>query len=337
MLNFDVQRFLNVTKGATGLRRKIEDIADEITEKGYKNIFLIGSGGSVAIMYPFEYILNSNSNIEVHAKIAAELILMDHKHLNKDSIAIFSSLSGTTKETVAAAKYCKEKGVTTISLVGELDTPLAKVSDYVLVNYAENDNASDSIYIQLYLLIFRLMNKRGEFDKYDEFASQIEKMPEILIQVKEATENKAEAFANKYKDEAYHMVVASGNLWGEAYSYAMCVLEEMQWIHAKSIHSAEFFHGTLEMVDENTSIIIMKGEDETRPLTERVEKFVNKVSKKVSIFDTKKYELTGINEEFRKYLSPIVIASLFERISIHLEDKRKHPLSLRKYYRKVEY
>ncbi|MDZ7673046.1 MAG: hypothetical protein U5K53_09505 [Halanaerobiales bacterium] len=51
----------------------------------------------------------------------------------------------------------------------------------------------------------------------------------------------------------------------------LCVsLEEMQWIKTKSIHAAEFFHGTLELVEEDTSIIMLYGEDETRPLMDRV-------------------------------------------------------------------
>lgn len=337
MFNFDTERYLNVTKGAVSLREKIEKIADEISDRGYKNLFLIGSGGSVAIMYPFQYMLNSTSTIEVYSEIAAELILMNNKHLTKDSVAVFSSLSGTTKETVAAAKFCKEKGVTTIGLVGEDGTPLTEYSDYVLVNYSENDNSSDSIYIQLYMLLFRMMYKRGEFPEYDKFANQVQTLPEVLLRVKEATDKKAEEFANKYKDETFHMVVGSGNLWGEAYSYAMCVLEEMQWIHTKSIHAAEFFHGTLELVEEGTSIILMKGEDETCPLMDRVESFVNKVSKKVSVFDTRDYELQGISREFRKYMSPVVIASLFERVSIHLEHVRNHSLDLRRYYKVIEY
>lgn len=36
--------------------------------------------------------------------------------------------------------------------------------------------------------------------------------------------------AVEHKDTDYHMVIGSGMLWGEAYDYAMCILEEMQWI-----------------------------------------------------------------------------------------------------------
>jgi fructoselysine-6-phosphate deglycase len=117
----------------------------------------------------------------------------------------------------------------------------------------------------------------------------------------------------------------------------MCVLEEMQWIKTKSIHAAEFFHGTLELVEEDTSVILLKGEDDTRPLMERVERFAEKYTKKLTVIDTQDYELEGINEEFRKYLSPLVVNTLLQRISVHLEDKRNHSLEIRRYYRTVAY
>jgi fructoselysine-6-phosphate deglycase len=117
----------------------------------------------------------------------------------------------------------------------------------------------------------------------------------------------------------------------------MCILEEMQWIRTRPVHAADFFHGTLELVEPDVSIIVMKGEDESRPLSDRVENFVVKYSNEVTIFDTKDYELEGISEEVRPLVSPVVLATLLERISAHLEVVRNHPLTTRRYYKKVEY
>ncbi|WP_446694995.1 SIS domain-containing protein [Robertmurraya beringensis] len=133
------------------------------------------------------------------------------------------------------------------------------------------------------------------------------------------------------------MLVGAGNLWGNTYSYAMCILEEMQWIKSKSIHAAEFFHGTLELVEEDTSVILFKGEDETRPLVDRVERFAEKITKELFIIDTKDYPLEGISEKFRKFFAVNVNWALTGQISVYLERERNHPLELRRYYRKMEY
>ncbi|MED1469051.1 SIS domain-containing protein [Bacillus salipaludis] len=337
MLNFSREKYLNVTGGAVAQRGEIEKIVDQVTEKGFKNIFLIGSGGAVATFYPFEFMINATSTIPAYAEIAAEFVLQGHKQFTEESLVILSSLSGTTQETVAAAKYCKERGATTIGITGEYNQPLAEIVDFPIVNFAENDFASDSNQLILYFLTFKLMNKNGDFPQFEAFASQLEELPEKLIEAKEQFEAKAEAFAVAYKNEPYHMVVGSGNTWGRAYSYAMCVLEEMQWIKTKSIHAAEFFHGTLELVEEDTSVLLLKGEDQTRPLMDRVEAFAEKYTKKLTVMDTKDYVLEGISEEFRKYLSPIITSTLLQRLSVHLEDKRDHSLEIRRYYRTVAY
>lgn len=337
MLKFNQENYLKVTLGAVGLRGEIEAKVDEISKKKFKNIFLLGSGGSIAIMYPFEYMLNSISTIPTYAEIASEFMLQNHKQFGEDSLVILSSLSGTTAETVAAAEFCKQRGATTLGLVGEMGTALANIVDYPIANYAENDFAADSINLQMYIVIFRLIHNNGEFQDYERFISQLEAIPDQLVQVKQDSDKKAEEFANKYKDETYHMLVGSGTAWGRTYAYSMCVLEEMQWIPTKAIHAAEFFHGTIEIVDENMSMILLKSEDETRPLMDRVENFANDFTKKLTIFDTKDYALEGISTEFRKYLAPLVLATALQRVSIHLENKRGHSLDKRRYYRTLAY
>ncbi len=64
---------------------------------------------------------------------------------------------------------------------------------------------------------------------------------------------------------------------GAIYSYAMCYWEEQHWIRTKSVHAAEFFHGTLEIVDRDTPVTVYICEDKERPLAERVAKFLPRV------------------------------------------------------------
>lgn len=337
MLKFEHDTFLEyVGNEAVAKREEIEKVVDEISAKGYKNIFLIGSGGTIAMMYPFEYILKSNSTVEVHAEIAAELLVMNNRHLSKDSVCIFASVTGTTKETVAAAEFCKEKGATTIGLVAEPSTPLAETVDYC-ISTGHEKHSFDTFFLHLQLLTFRFIHNNDEFAQYEQFAKEITLLPEGIVNALKAFDSRAEQFAIKHKDTDYHMLVGAGNLWGNTYSYAMCILEEMQWIKSKSIHAAEFFHGTLELVEDDTSVILFKGEDETRPLVDRVERFTEKITNELFIIDTKDYPLEGISEEFRKHFAVNLNWALTGRISVYLERERNHPLELRRYYRKMEY
>ena len=128
--------------------------------------------------------------------------------------------------------------------------------------------------------------------------------------------------AEAIKDEPYHIIVGAGSTWPEAHYYGMCILEEMQWIRTRPVHASDFFHGTLELVDKDVSVLLLKGEDAYRPLVERVERFLPAYTSKVTVFDTAEFALPGISPATRALLSPIVLATLFERLSAHLEVKR---------------
>ncbi|AFC33272.1 hypothetical protein PM3016_6657 [Paenibacillus mucilaginosus 3016] len=337
MLKFDETLFLKlVEEEGLAFRGQIEEIVDGICQRGFSNLFLIGAGGTIAMMYPYEYILKSNSTIDVHAVIAAEFMAMNHKHFTKDSVCIFTSVSGTTQETVAAAEYCKAGGATTIALVAEPGTPLTRIVDHCITTGSEK-HSFDTFFMLLYMVVFRFMHNRGEFPQYEQFTKEVALLPRAILQAVKVFDSRAEAFAVRHKDTAYHMMVGSGNLWGNTYSYAMCILEEMQWIHAKSIHAAEFFHGTLELVLEDTSVILLKGEDETRPLTDRVERFCEKITRELTVIDTRDFAMEGISGEFRKHFAVSINWAVLSRISVYLERERNHPLTLRRYYRQMEY
>ena len=101
----------------------------------------------------------------------------------------------------------------------------------------------------------------------------------------------------------------------------------------KSITGSEFFHGTLEVIERDVPVVVYKGEDYSRPITERVEQ----VSRKVTVVDTAMFELKGISPELRGLMGPFVVQALNERITKHLAYIRRHPLDVRRYYRKLKY
>ena len=238
---------------------------------------------------------------------------------------------------MAAAKYCKEAGARTMVYVSNDNTPICEYADYKFASFAEDDCLCEAIYTYMIILLSRFKKNAGEFEDYDEFLGQYEAVVPYLIKAKEQYEDRCAAMAARHKDTDYHMVIGSGMMWGEAYDYAMCILEEMQWIKTKSIHAAEYFHGTLELVEEDTSLILFYGEDETRPLMDRVMNFSQKVTKVINIFDTKEIELPFTRPDYRKIVSPMVMYAMTERLSCHLEKERNHPLTTRRYYRQMEY
>jgi fructoselysine-6-phosphate deglycase len=125
--------------------------------------------------------------------------------------------------------------------------------------------------------------------------------------------------------------------WGATYSYAMCYWEEQLWIRTKSIHAAEFFHGTLEIIDADTPVTLFLSEDEQRPLGERVARFLPHICRNYTIIDTKEFQLNGISPEFRGSVSHLVLHAVNNRVDAHLEKELCHPMQIRRYYRQWGY
>ncbi|WP_214413197.1 SIS domain-containing protein [Sphaerisporangium fuscum] len=333
MLRFNEPEFLSQMASAVALRPQIEELVDRLVDEGFDNLYLVGAGGTYAQMWPYEHLARRSSTLPVRAAIAAELIASGDASLGSRSVAIFTSVSGTTDDSIRAIDYCKSKGVYTIGFTGYADSPIAQKVDVALIS----EPKTWPFDMQMLLFMGRLLSRRGEFDGYEKFADEFANAPQVFLEVAKQAEPVAEAFAEAHKDTDYHFLVGGGNLWGFTYLYSMCILEEMQWLRTTRVHSAEFFHGSLELLEEDTSVIIFQGEDETRALTDRVEAFAKRISKDVTVFDTRDYPLTGISPEFRGLLAPIVLDTVMGRVSKHLERVRDHSLDLRRYYRVMDY
>ena len=337
MVKNDNEVYKSVLEKGLSQRDRIEDAISKIfDENEIRNIFLVGCGGSLAVMIPCKYILDELSDITVNVYNASEFVNLNPRTFTENSLVIVSSYSGKTPETVKAANMAKAKGAPTIGFMGKDDTPLGEAVGFAFANHAET-GVTDSKIIMLYQIVFNVLKKRGEYERYEEFMKSLEALPEGLVKVKETVEQRAKEFAEANKDEKQFLVLGSGILDGEAYAQAICIFEEMQWIHAQHINSGEFFHGSFEIVREDTNILILKGEDLSRPLGDRAEAFSKKYSGKVTVIDTKEFELKGIDEAFRGYFSPLVCSAVLDSYSKHIADVRNHPLSKRKYMGIVEY
>ena len=92
-----------------------------------------------------------------------------------------------------------------------------------------------------------------------------------------------------------------------------------------------------EIIVADTPVTLFLGEDEQRPLGERVARFLPKVCGNYTIIDTKDYELKGISEEFRGSISHLVMHAVNNRVDAHMEAELCHPLEIRRYYRQLDY
>ena len=337
MLNFDEPRFLRIQSGAVGLAEGLSGAVRARLAAGARNIFFLGSGEAGILMYPAANLLQARSRFGAFTDWAAQIIQTGSAHLGPQSIVVIPSLSGSTAESLAVLEYAKQAGASVITLTGRPDSALARKADYNFSNEAADDTSSESFYLQSLIIVLAIMQQRGEFAGYDATLGQLRQLPQLLVGVKRAAEERAGQLAEAIATRPYHIVTGAGSAWAEAFYYGMCILEEMQWIRTRPVHAADFFHGTLELIEDGVSVLLLKGEDDARPLAERVEAFVPRYGGTATVLDSADYELPGISAPVRALISPVVLATVLERVDAHLEVITGHPLSTRRYYKRVEY
>ncbi|MCL3859241.1 SIS domain-containing protein [Pediococcus pentosaceus] len=331
MLKFNEQKQLDNVNGALSLKPEVEKWVDKIWDRGFENICFLGIGGTYASALQVEKHLKAKSKLKVIVEEAAEFLTTGNKNVTDQTIVIISSVTGNTKEMVEAMEKIKEIGSYVIEFIDEKESTLAKMFDNV-ISYPGDEQ------LKFFLVADYLMYKNEEFDDYENYYDQLEKnLAKDLVAIEKSADNFGKEFAEKHRHDEMQYYIGAGNQWGSTYSYAMCYVEEQHWLRSKSITAAEFFHGTLEIIDENTSVTLFIGEDAERPLAERVKKFLPKVCGNYTIIDSKDYPLDGIDEKYRGYLSHLVTHCVTQRIDAHIEHLNRHPMDIRRYYRQFDY
>ena len=331
MLKFDEKKQLDSVNGALALRGEIEKIIDGICEKGYKNICWLGIGGTYASCLQAEVHMKEKSELPFFVENAAEYLATGNKKVGEGTLVIVSSVTGSTEEMVKGVEKAQAAGATVIGFIDIATAKIAEMVDYEIA-YPGNEQ------LKFFMVADRLMYNAGEFPDYEEYYAQLDAhLAQALVDVEKSADAFGEEFAKKHMNDAIHYFVGAGNQYGATYSYAMCYWEEQHWIRTKSIHSAEFFHGTLEVIDRDTPVTVFVGEDSQRVLGGRVAAFLPRICGNYTIIDTKDYPLEGISEKYRGSLSHLVMHAVTQRIDVHLEQLNCHPMEIRRYYRRLDY
>ena len=312
-------------------------IAEILKAKGtIKSVYFVACGGSYAGLHPGKYFLESESKeLKVDHYSSNEFCHATPKSLGEHSIVITQSASGNTPETVKAAEIAQKAGAASIVITNKPDSPLAQNGDYVLV--PEKGSTANSGQGYSLKLAVEILNQTEGYENYDEMYNGFDRIDKIVGNATQFIAPRAEKWAKMYKDEKLIYTMGSGSAHSVAYSFAICLLMEMQWINSSAIHSGEYFHGPFEITDRETPFIILMSEGRTRPLDQRALDFLNRFAEKVIILDAKELGLETIDDKVSEFFNPLLMGAALGCYSYELSIARKHPLSCRRYMWKLQY
>ncbi|MCD8020798.1 MAG: SIS domain-containing protein [Clostridiales bacterium] len=321
---------------------EIKDLVHKIYEEQGEihDIFLAACGGSLVDLYPGYYFINAESEtMHSHWLTARELTVSPSKFLKKGALVILCSHGGNTKEVVEAARFAKEKGAAIITLThnpgsvcaGEDMTP-------VVYNWDDDTNEKDRPQGIVLQILNELMHiQEPEYRKYEAILDGLDQADGIVRAAVEKVKNRTWLFAEKYSQEPFLYIMGSGASYSQAYGFSICSLQEMQWMDCCYLHSGEYFHGSFECTDENHLYILLMGTGKARAMDERALTFLKKYAKKYEVIDAFALGIDAIDESVSEYFCPMLFYAMTVAYRTALQDKRRHPLDMRRYMGVVEY
>ena len=191
---------------------------------------------------------------DAFSEIASEFVYSPPK-LTKNTLYIFVSQSGETADTISAIKTVKQKSVKTIAITNVETSQIAKLCDYNLPIFSgpEIAVASTKAYnCQIaVLLLFANFLKQNDIIY---LAQSIQKAAKH-IDIKSFT---------RQIMPIVNIISNSKNVFicGKNFDYITALesalkIKEITYINCQGIASGEFKHGTIALVDENTTIFAL--------------------------------------------------------------------------------
>jgi fructoselysine 6-phosphate deglycase len=300
-------------------------------------VYFVACGSPNRAMLGLQYwIEHLSRSLEVRRYFPAEFMAQNPARLDGRTLVVLGSKSGTTPETVAAAEFLRTTPAITVGLTQLDSSPLARTVQHCFA-IGETPESFIGMAMAAQSLIGGLVEGRDGFEHAEVLRSSLAALPRVFADTAVAMSARGAETACALRADRNIYLVASGPCFSNAYVFGVCILMEMLWLHSYPVEAAEFFHGPFEIIERQTPLVLILGEDPSRPLMERVLRFCEKQSDRLFIFDSKELAMPGIAPEVRAMLAPYVLQAALKRISENLSALHSKPLSTRRYMWKMDY
>lgn len=231
-------------------------------------VLLLGCGTSYHAALLGEQVLSSMLGIPVSARVASEL--HEGAFQGPGSLAVAFSQSGETSDTITALRRAKDSGYRSLAITNVMGSSITRLADSTLYTRAGPEVAVASTksfvsqVVALYLLALHLAPERA---KAAGIRQQLRSLPSKVGQILANTEA-IEAAARGLAPFQHMFIVAKGLGVPVAMEGAL-KFKEVAYLHTEGYPAGELKHGPFAMLDQNTPVIALVGNDQhrTRMLT----------------------------------------------------------------------
>lgn len=281
---------------------KMEDVSRLVSD--VEKVYLIGCGSSISTCYSVrDAIRMSSTNIDIEVFTGYEFYYNKRLIENENSIAIFTSQSGETADTLASLRRCNELGIHTVSISNEPESSMTKEAITSIITRCETETAilGTKTYITQLACLYQILFSVSDYENKTELLAELHDLPKILKKLLDITEDENKALAEKFKDEDLFYCLGSGPNFGLSYKLAMTMLMEGAIKHACPVYAAEFRHGLIERAEKDVPAIFLRSGFESDVMTDKAIEFSKNLELNYIVYDLDDY--VGLD----KLLSPFIL------------------------------
>ena len=323
------------------VRNQIAALRAASEERGIRDIWVAACGGSLATLYPIKYILERETDaVTVSAVNAAEFFNDPPRRLGRHSLVILNSQSGTTPETVSAARFARERGALTAAFTTAPGSAIESAVEFPICYFDDPVNPYPlllSIFPEVYQLAFSLLDMLNGTNRLPAMEVAMENLEPVCQRAVAQFTPQAREFAQKHRAEPGIYTVSAGLNRCVAYILTNCSFMESVWRHSSPLHAGELFHGACEAIGRETPVVAFLGLGACRSVEERAVKFLQRVTEKLTVLDAAALDLTEIPKELQSYAAPLVLHSVASDFCLQLSYLTGHPMSSRRYMGVVKF
>ena len=272
--------------------------------KDVDKVYLIGCGSSISTCYSVRDALRMSTTMNIEVFSGYEFYYNKLLKEGENSIAIFTSQSGETADTLSSLRRANEFGIHTVSISNEPDSSMIKEAKTPIITRCETETAilGTKTYITQIACLYQILFDASDYENKDQLLAQLKEIPDIIEELLETTEEDNKRLAEEFKDEDIFYCLGSGPNFGLSFKLAMTMLMEGAIKHACPLYAAEFRHGLIERAEKDVPLIFLKSGFISDEITDRaLETAKNELEVKDIVFELKDYA------DVDSLLSPLIL------------------------------
>jgi glucosamine--fructose-6-phosphate aminotransferase (isomerizing) len=234
---------------------------------GIRKVNIVACGTSYYAGLVAKYWIERQAQVAVDVEIASEFRYRQPV-VAKGDLAIFISQSGETADTLAALRWCLERGLHTVALVNVAESTIARTAHTALLTQAgpeigvASTKAFTSQLVVLACIAIALGRANGALSAEEEarLSQALAEIPACISEVLRADDDirrVAEDIAQA-RDVLY---LGRGTGYPIALEGAL-KLKEISYIHAEGYAAGELKHGPIALIDDHVPVIVVCPSDE---------------------------------------------------------------------------